>query len=159
MVRAAFSCGRDRPAVNDQAAVFVYLFALVPRRLGLEIEAECRGQHGGGKILGLFTTRLCGHAVSVQLRYISIHIRVCRSGQTETGVDMTPEFIGLRSGQYAESDVPGLERLDPYFAGNNLAARRESGRYINQVLLLDIRVAQREFERGEGMAMDTYPLL
>src|SRR6516165_3512119 len=95
IIRAAFGCGRDRRAVNDQAAVFVYLFALVPRGLWIKIQTEGRGQHGRGEILGLFTARLRGHAVSVQLRYIAIHVRVRRSGQTKAGVDMTPEFIGL----------------------------------------------------------------
>src|SRR5262244_2736081 len=69
IVRAAFCCGGDRRAVDDQVAVFVYLPALVPRRLGIEIEAKRRGQHGRGKILGLFTARLRGHPVAVQLRY------------------------------------------------------------------------------------------
>jgi hypothetical protein len=31
--------------------VFVYLFALVPRGLGIKIQAECRGQHGRGGIM------------------------------------------------------------------------------------------------------------
>ena len=95
IVRAAFGCGRDRRAVNDQAAVFVYLFALVPLGLGIKIQAERLGQHRRGEILSLFTARLRGHAVSVQLRYIPIHVRVRRSGQTEAGVDMAPELIGL----------------------------------------------------------------
>src|ERR1700736_1834553 len=37
---------------------------------------------------------------------------------------------------------------------SNRATRRKNGRHINQVLLLDIRVAQGELECGEGMAMD-----
>src|ERR1700757_3035078 len=65
IVRAAYGSGRDRRAVDDQAAVLVNLFALVPRGLGIEIEAACRGQHRRGEILSLFTARLCGHAVSV----------------------------------------------------------------------------------------------
>src|SRR6266404_628324 len=87
--------GRDRGAVDDQAAVFVYLLALVPRGLGIKIEAQGRGQHGRGEILSLLTARLRGHAVSVQLRDISVHVRIRRSGQTEAGVKMAPEFIGL----------------------------------------------------------------
>ena len=39
IVRAAYGRGRDRRAVDDQAAVFVNLFALILRRLGIEIEA------------------------------------------------------------------------------------------------------------------------
>src|SRR5208337_295181 len=79
IVRAAFGRGRDRRAVDDQAAVFVYLLALVPRGLGIKIEAQCRGQHGRGEILSLFAARSRGHAVSVQLRYISIRVRIRRS--------------------------------------------------------------------------------
>src|SRR6516162_355800 len=63
--RTAYGCGRDRRAVDDQTAVFVYLFALVPRGLWIKIQAERRGQHGRREILGLITARLRGHAVSV----------------------------------------------------------------------------------------------
>jgi hypothetical protein len=59
---------------------------------------------------------------------------------------VAPEFIGLRAGHHAEGDISGPEQLDPFFAGDNLAARREDGRHINQILLLDIRIAQRELE-------------
>ena len=38
IVRAAYRCGGDRRAVDDQAAVLVYLFALIPRRLGVKIQ-------------------------------------------------------------------------------------------------------------------------
>ena len=65
IVGPAYGGGRDRRAVDDQAAVLVYLLALVPRGLGVKIEAQCRGQHGRGEILSLFTTCLRGHAVSV----------------------------------------------------------------------------------------------
>ena len=54
-------------AVDDQAAVFVDLLALVPRRVRIEIQAECRGQHGRREILGLFAGRLGGHAKSMLL--------------------------------------------------------------------------------------------
>ena len=95
IVGAAYGCGRDRRAVDNQTAVFVYLFALVPRGLGIKIQAQRRGQHGRGEILSLLTARLCGHAVSVQLRYIPIHLRIGWSGQAEAGVKVAPEFIGL----------------------------------------------------------------
>src|SRR5262249_293613 len=58
----------DRRAVDDQAAVFVYLLTFVPRGLGIKIEAERRRQHGGGEILGLFAARLRGRPVPVAKR-------------------------------------------------------------------------------------------
>src|SRR6516225_7106578 len=42
IVQAALRCGSDRRAVNDQAAVFVYLLTLIPRGLGIKVEAKCR---------------------------------------------------------------------------------------------------------------------
>jgi hypothetical protein len=79
----------------------------------IKIEAKCRGQHGRGEILRLFTTLLSGHAVPVLLRYIYIQVRIRRRSQTEAGVYVAPEFIGLRPGQHAEGDISRPEQLDP----------------------------------------------
>ena len=69
---------------------------------------------------------------------------------------MPPELIGLRPGQHAERDIPGLEQFDARLAGNHFAVRRQNRRHIDQILLLDIRVAQRVFECGEGVTMHTH---
>jgi hypothetical protein len=103
------------------------LLCVVPCRIGIKIRAEGRGQHGRGEVFGLFTARLGGHAVSVQLRNIPVHVGIGRPGQTEAGVDTTPEFIGLRSGQDAEGDVPGPEHFDRLLANDNFAVRRQNG--------------------------------
>ena len=92
----------------------------------------------------------------MQLRDIPIRLRIGRPRQPEAGVKMAPEFIGLRPGHDAERDVPRPEQIDPGLARNHLAARRQNGRHIDQVLLLDIRVAQGELERGQGVAMDAH---
>ena len=38
--------------------MFVYLFAFVPRGLGIKIQTECRGEHSRGEILSLLTARI-----------------------------------------------------------------------------------------------------
>jgi hypothetical protein len=65
-----------------------------------------------------------------------------------------PTWAGPRVTQPSLRHGCWLEQLDPCFAGDNLAARRENGRHINQVLLLDIRVVPGKLECREGMAMD-----
>ena len=77
---------------------------------------------------------------------------------TEAGIDVASKFIGLRPCQHAESDISGPEQFDPLFSGDNLAARREDGRHINQILLFNIRIAQSELECRESIAMDAYAL-
>ena len=92
--------------------MFVDLLAFVPGGIGIELQPERRGQHCRGKVLGLVTGGLGGHAVVVLFRDIAIHVGVRRLGQAEAGVDMAAEFIGLRSGHDAEGDVAGLEQID-----------------------------------------------
>ena len=67
---------------------------------------------------------------------------------------MPPELVGLRPRHDAEGDVAGLQQFDPRLAGDDLAARRQDRRDINQILLLDVRVAQGELESGQGVAMN-----
>ena len=49
---------------------------------------------------------------------------------------------------------PGLKVATPAHAGCSFAARRQDRGYGDEVLLLDIGVAQREFERRQQVAMD-----
>src|SRR5262245_41071519 len=95
MVRAAFGGGGDRRAVDDQAAELVELLALVPRGLGIEIEAEGRGQHRRSEVFGLFAARLRGHPIPVQLRDVSVHVRIRRGGQAQARMDVASELVGL----------------------------------------------------------------
>jgi len=53
---------------------------------------------------------------------------------------------------------PGLRSSTPCFTSDNLATRRQDGRHVNQILLLDIRIAQCELECRESIAMDAYAL-
>ena len=49
---------------------------------------------------------------------------------------------------------PGLSAATPTWRVNELALRRQDRRDRDQILLLDIGIAQRKFERGQLLAMD-----
>src|SRR6516225_2722028 len=124
IVQAALRCGSDRRAVNDQAAVFVYLLTLIPRGLGIKVEAKCRN-------IVAARSSACSPLSCAVIPY------PCCS-------DIYPYMSG--SAGVAKPRSPGLSSSTPSSRVDNLAARREDGRHINQILLFNIRVAQSELE-------------
>jgi len=69
---------------------------------------------------------------------------------------MAAEFVGFRPSHDTESDIARPQQFHAGFAGHHLTTRRQNGRHINQVLLFDVGVAQRELKRREGMTMNAH---
>ena len=74
-------------------------------------------------------------------------------GEADARGDKPTEFVGLRPRQHAEGDFARAQRGDPDLTGNELALRRQDRGHRDQILLLDIGIAQRIFEGGELLAM------
>ena len=62
-------------------------------------------------------------------------------------------FTGRIFSHYREDDFSRVQVFDTVFARYQLALRREDGRDADQVLSSDSRVAQRQLERGEALAV------
>ena len=92
--------------------------------------------------------------MAVVLGYVAVHGLIGRTGQADRGVDAPAGLSGLGPCHHAEGDLAGLQRLHALVAFEMLAAGRQDGRDGDQVLLLDIGIAQRQLESGELLAMD-----
>ena len=69
-------------------------------------------------------------------------------------MDAPAGLVGLGAGHHAEGDLARTQRRDACFARELLAIGRQDRGDGDEILLLDVGVAQRELEGGEPVAMD-----
>jgi hypothetical protein len=68
-------------------------------------------------------------------------------------MDASPGLVGLGARHHAERDLAGAQRRHPCLAGQLEAFGRQDRRYADEVLLLDVRIPQRQLESSEAVAM------
>ena len=121
---------------------------------GIELDAERGGEHRGREILGIIAALLGGHAIAVLLGNVAVHLGVARTRKSDAGMDAAAGLVGLGARHDAEGDLAGTQRGDAGFARQLVAMRRQDRRHGDEILLLDIGIAQRQLERGELIAMN-----
>src|SRR5712675_1585576 len=87
---------RDVGGAHDLTPDLPLFLALVPRAVGVEVDAQRRGQHAGGQVLGVIAGLLLVLAVAVVLGEIAVLLGVARNGDAD------------RAGRHAEGLVGGL---------------------------------------------------
>jgi len=152
--------GGDRrgEGVDDLAAHEVDLAALVVADLGVEIDAEGGGEHGGGQILGEVAQLLHFLAEAVVLGDVAVVFLVGGDGHAHGGADQPALLVGLVARHDAEGDLPGVQGLLTLLQGHQLAVGRIDARHIDQVLLFDARLAQGQLEGLQFVFVDAHAL-
>src|SRR3984957_17409851 len=77
-----------------------------------------------------------------------------RPREADAGGDETAEFVSLGPRHHAKRDLARTQRGDADLARNEFALRRQDRRDRDQILLLDIGIAQRIFEGCQLLAVD-----
>src|SRR5262245_61011456 len=145
--------GGDRQRVDDEIARLVNLPALVPGGVGVELDAERSGQHGGGQALRVFAALGLGPAEPVMLRDVAVDARIGGPRQADAGRDAPTGLVGLAAGEHTIGDLAGLQRGNARLARDQLASRRQDRGDADEVLLLDVGIAQGNLEGGKLVAM------
>jgi len=140
--------------VDDEIAHLIDPLALVPGDVGIELHPERRGEHRGCQILHIVGGLGLGHAEAMVLRNIPVMRGVARPGEANSGRDMAPGFIGLGARHHAEGDLARAQHADANLAIDEFAIGGQDRGDADQVLLLDIGVAQRKFEGGQPLPVD-----
>ena len=71
-------------------------------------------------------------------------------------MDAPAGLVSLGSRHDAKSNLAGSQGFDTLISFELLALGWENGGYADQVLLLDIGIAQGKFKRGQSLSVDTY---
>src|SRR5215467_4643648 len=85
----------DVPRLQDGLLHSEDLVALVPGLLRIEVDAERRGEHGGGEVLGVVTGLLRGLAITVVLGQVAVLLLVGRAREADRGRDEPVRFVGV----------------------------------------------------------------
>jgi hypothetical protein len=80
--------------------------------------------------------------------------RILRPGQTDSSGDPAARLVRFSSRHDAERDLARVQSGNPGRGRNELTPWRQDRRDGHEVLLLDIRGAQRVFEGGEQVAVN-----
>src|ERR1700722_7329453 len=152
--RISFGALNDVPRLQDALLHLEDLVPLAPRLLGIEVDAECRGEHRSREILGVVASLFGRLAVAVVLGEIAVALFVRRSSQADGGGDEAVGLVRVLPCHDAVDDLPRLDGLLALLPADLLAVRRKDRADRHEVGLLDASVAQGEVERGEAILVD-----
>ena len=149
---------RDVPGADDLSADLEDLLFFVPALVDIEIDAEGRGQHGGGQILRIIPRLALGLAEGVVFADVAVGPLVGGDGAPHGGGQQPPRLIAAAAAQNAIGDGAGVQLFEAPGPGNHLAAGRHDARYLDQVAFFDAGVPERQFEGMELLLVDSHPL-
>ena len=153
-IGSAFGRRRHRKTVDDEIAHFIDAFTLIPGRARIELDAERGGQHGRREILDIVPDLRLGHAEAMMLRDVAIMSWILRPSQTNSGGDPAARLVGFGARHDTERDFAGAQSGNPGRGRDEFTSRRQNRGDGDEVLLLDIRVAQRIFKCGEQVPVN-----
>src|SRR5271155_475957 len=86
------------------------------------------------------------------------HGFVARESKPHAGGNQTVRLTRLVFANHGERNLPGLQMLQPFAAGDELAVGRENRRYADDVTRRNSRVAQCQLKARQPLAVFTYSL-
>src|SRR5512143_3824242 len=149
---------RDVEGTVDLPADLPHLPLLVPALVLVEFHAERRRQHRRRQVLRVVPRHLLGLSEGVVLAQVAVHRSVRGERTPDGGGDQPPRFVAAAPAHDHEDDLAGGEQLETFLLLYDPAFRREDARHLDEVVLLDPGVPQRELERGKLLAVAADPL-
>ena len=144
----------DVARLQDRLLHLEDLLALVPRLLGVELDAERGREHRGGEVFGVVARLLRRLAVAVVLGEVAVALAVGRAREADGRRDEAVRLVRVLPGHDAVDDLPRHDELLAFLAAHLLAVRREDRAHRDEVRLLDAGVAERELERREAVLVN-----
>src|SRR5579862_9843935 len=89
------------------------------------------------------------------LRKVAVHGFIAGQSQADAGGDQPVWFLGGVLANHGKRDLPGLDVLQAFAAGNQFAVGRKNGRDTNDVARRDARIPQCKFKTGKPLTMFT----
>src|SRR5208282_1144339 len=153
-IGGAFGRRRHRQTVDDEIAHLIDALALIPGGAWIELDTQRGGQHGGREILDIVANLRLGHAETMVLRDVAIMRRIFRPGEAYSRGDVAAGLVGFGARHDAEGDLAGRHGGNPGGRRDEFALGRQDRGDSNEILLLDIRIAQRVFEGVEQVPVN-----
>src|SRR5678815_1451386 len=149
---------RDVCRANDLTADLPLFLALVPRAVGVEIDAQRGGEHAGGQVLGVVAGLLLILAVVVDLGEVAVLLGVAGDGDADGAGTHAEGLVGGHARNHGEDDLARLQHLDALVLGHDLAVGREDAGNGDEVDVGDAGIAERQLETGQLLAVAAHTL-